>query len=138
MPSAWTPGSASPAGNLRRPDAGIDCGPFDPDATTAAAPFLVVEVLSPSTRAFDLFDKLDEYKSIPSLEHILLVDPELPEVRHWSRAPDGVWGQAVVAGLDATAQVPGLPGPLDLATLYEGLTFRPRPRLVQDDDMARR
>ena len=36
-----------PAGNIRRPDAGIDCGSFDRDATAAGAPFLVLEVLSP-------------------------------------------------------------------------------------------
>ena len=36
-----------PMGNIRRPDAGIDCGPPDDNATTAIAPVFVMEVPSP-------------------------------------------------------------------------------------------
>ncbi|HLB99396.1 MAG TPA: Uma2 family endonuclease, partial [Acetobacteraceae bacterium] len=50
-----------PAGNVRRPDLGIDCGRFIDDAAAADAPTAVIEVLSPSTREFDMFVKLDEY-----------------------------------------------------------------------------
>jgi Uma2 family endonuclease len=42
-----------PNGNIRRPDAGVDCGRFDDDAVHADQPRLVIEVLSPSTRQFD-------------------------------------------------------------------------------------
>lgn len=119
-----------PTGNIRRPDVGVDCGRFDRDATTADEPFLVIEVLSPSTRAFDLFHKLDEYKSIPSLCHIVMIDPDQPEAIHWSRAPGLDWISATVAGLDGVISIPGLSCNLDLATLYEGLTFQSRPRLV--------
>ena len=41
-------------GQIRRPDVGVDCGPRDPNAMMAALPKLVVEVLSPSTRDFEL------------------------------------------------------------------------------------
>ena len=37
-------------------------------------PEIVVEVLSKSTRKFDMGDKLDYYKLIPLLQHSLLVD----------------------------------------------------------------
>ena len=124
-----------PAGGIRRPDAGIDCGTFNPNDTWADAPFLVIEILSPSTRAFDLFDKLDEYKTISSLRHIVLVDPECPEVRHWSRDLAGDWSVQVLAGLEASIELPELPGVLGLAALYEGVSFRPRPRLVRGDDV---
>ena len=49
-----------PAGNVRRPDVGIDCGVFDDNAAAADAPTVVIEVLSPTTREFDMFGKLDE------------------------------------------------------------------------------
>ncbi len=49
-----------PNGNTRRPDVGIDCGRFDPDALAVDSPRLVIEVLSPTTRTLDMFDKLDE------------------------------------------------------------------------------
>ena len=133
---AFSPDTAVriPAGGIRRPDAGIDCGAFNPTDTWADAPFLVIEILSPSTRTFDLFDKLDEYKSVSSLKHIVLIDPEMPEVRHWFRDADGDWSHRVLTGLDAAIQLPELPVTLDLATLYEGVTFRPKPRLVRGDE----
>lgn len=77
-----------PAGNVRFPDAGVDCGTFNDDANDAAAPALVVEVLSASTRDFDLFRKLEEYKTVPSLRHAVIVNPDEPQVIHWRR-PEG-------------------------------------------------
>src|SRR6202035_1836428 len=56
-----------PAGNIRRPDAGIDRGITDDDAMTAGAPLLVLEVLSLSTREFEMFGKLEEYKTVSTL-----------------------------------------------------------------------
>jgi Uma2 family endonuclease len=123
-----------PAGNIRRPDAGIDCGAADDDATTAAAPYLVLEVLSPSTRVFDMFGKLEEYKTVPSLAHIVIVDPDTPEVFHWFRPPNEPWRHELLEGLEAVIQLPEIERTIDLASLYEGLTFRPLPRLVREGD----
>jgi Uma2 family endonuclease len=123
-----------PAGNIRRPDAGIDRGAFDPGATTAAAPLLVLEVLSPSTRDFDMFGKLEEYKTVSTLTHIVIVDPDTPQVFHWSRSRNEPWRHVLLEGLDAVIQLPEVVGVIDLATLYEGLTFRPLPRLVRDGE----
>jgi len=121
-----------PSGNIRRPDAGIDCGTYDDNATAADAPLLVVEVLSPSTRDFDMFGKLDEYRSVPSLRHIVIIDPDAPQAYHWTRDADGTWHHALLEGLDAVITIPDIPCALELATLYEGLTFTPRPRLMPD------
>ena len=125
-----------PAGNTRRPDAGIDCGTFNPDETWANAPFLVMEILSPSTRAFDLFDKLDEYKTIPTLSHIVLIDPDIPEIRHWSRQPERSWSPVRLIGSDAVLEIPELPATFGLASFYEGVTFRQRPHLVRGDEAS--
>jgi Uma2 family endonuclease len=65
-----------PNGNTRRPDVGVDCGHFDPDALAVEAPRLVLEVLSPTTSIFGMFDKLDEYKTVPGLARIVLIDPD--------------------------------------------------------------
>jgi Uma2 family endonuclease len=121
-----------PAGNIRRPDVGIDRGFFDPEATTADAPFLVLEVLSPSTRKFDTLLKLEVYKTIPSLAHIVLIDPDMPQVFHWSRAPGESWRHLLLEGLEAVIRMPEVDCALDLVTLYEGLTFTPAPRLIRD------
>ena len=123
-----------PAGNVRRPDAGIDCGALNEDATTASAPFLVLEVLSPSARDFDMFGKLEEYKTVPSLAHIVIVDPDTPQAYHWSRTPGEPWRHVLLEGLDAIVALPAFDGAIGLTDLYEGLTFRPLPRLVRDGD----
>lgn len=78
-----------PSGNIRRPDLGFDCGQFVDTALAADSPTLVIDVLSPSLRTFDLVTALDEYKSIETLRHVLLVDLDLPQVIHWSRPPNG-------------------------------------------------
>jgi Uma2 family endonuclease len=121
-----------PAGNVRRPDAGIDCGVFDREATTAAAPTLVLEVLSPLTRDFDMFGKLEEYKTVPTLAHVVIVDPDTPQVFHWSRSQNEPWSHVLLEGLDAVIPLPDVDGAMELASLYDGLTFRPLPRLVRE------
>ena len=40
-------------------------------------PELVGEVFSSSTKRFDESDKLECYKTIPTLKHVLFVDPAL-------------------------------------------------------------
>jgi Uma2 family endonuclease len=125
-----------PAGNIRRPDVGIDCGAYEEGATTASAPFLVVEVLSPSTREFDRFRKLEEYKTVPGLVHIVLIDPDLPQAFHWSRPSGGDWRYTLLEGLAAVVHLPEIDCALGLASLYDGLTFRLLPRLVRDDGTA--
>ncbi len=125
-----------PAGNVRRPDLGVDCGRFIDDAAAADAPAVVIEVLSPSTREFDMFVKLDEYKTVESLTHIILIDPDTPQIIHWTRPPGDAWTIQEIEGLDSHVTLPELAITLPLAALYAGLTFRPRPRLLPDDGLA--
>lgn len=118
-------------GRIRRPDVGLDCGRRDPDARLAAAPRLVIEVLSPSTRDFDAFEKLEEYKRVPGIEAVLLVEPNRPQVVVWTRAPDGSWHSASVDGADAVVTLPTLDIALPLTTIYADVTFPTEPpRLV--------
>lgn len=120
-----------PNQNVRLPDAGVDCGLFDREANWAATPVLVVEVLSPSTRNFDLLVKLEEYKTVTSLRHVLIVNPDLAQVFHWTRPGEDVWAYKLHETLEADiALVP--PGvTLRLADVYEGVTFlATAPRLV--------
>lgn len=55
-------------------------------------PLLVVEVLSKSTQAFDLGDKLEDYKLIPGLQQVLFVSQEQLWVSAYVRSDmPGVW-----------------------------------------------
>jgi len=69
---------------------------------------------------------------LPALRHIVIIDPDTPQAYHWSRLADGSWGHELLEGLEAAIALPEIPCALDLATLYAGLTFQPRPRLVQE------
>ncbi|KMO40530.1 hypothetical protein VQ02_07405 [Methylobacterium variabile] len=117
-------------GQIRRPDLDVDGGARDPNGLTAAEPRLFAEVLSPSTRDFDAFDKLEEYKAVASLAVILLVEPNAPEIALWRRDADGAWQRRLVSGLDRSINLPELDMSLALADVYDGVAFPPRPRLV--------
>ena len=121
-------------GQIRRPDAGVDCGPRDPEAYKAATPRMVVEVLSPTTRDFDTYNKLAEYKQVESLDIILIVEPNAPDVSVWSRGQDRARVRRIVEGLDAIVDMPSLGSVLPLTEIYDGVEFPVRPRLVRRDD----
>ncbi|MFC7473979.1 Uma2 family endonuclease [Dankookia sp. GCM10030260] len=121
-----------PNRNIRYPDAAVDCGRFDETARVASEPTLVAEVLSPSTADFDRTETLEEYRSVPSLRHILIIDPDQPRLRLHTRGEDGHRTSAPHAGLDMLVPLPGLGIAVPLAEFYEGLSFRPQSRLVGD------
>lgn len=111
-----------PDRGLRRADAAVDCGPVRDAEYVASEPVLVVEVLSPSTRQIDRFRKLEEYKSVPTMRHILLVEPSQPTATLYGREKES-WTSIDFVGLGAVIEVrePGLS--LPLRDLYEGLSF---------------
>ena len=76
-------------------------------------PEIVVEVLSKSTKAFDQSDKLDQYRLIPSLKHILFISQEEVFARIYSRTeqPDQ-WFDADYRSIDDTVRMGSLALPL--------------------------
>jgi Uma2 family endonuclease len=109
-----------PRGNIRRPDLLVECGKPGPKDMIAADPRLVIEVLSPSTMEFDRFIKIEEYKTVPGLAAILLVDTERPQVTLHQRSGD-TWRSESFEALDTVLVFPGLEARLALADLYEGV-----------------
>ncbi len=55
------------------------------------APKLVVEVLSPSTQAYDRSLKFALYRHMPSLLEYGLIDPDTRRVEVFRRGADGLW-----------------------------------------------
>jgi len=123
-------------GQIRRPDVGLDCGPRRPNDTKAALPRLVVEVLSPSTRDFDTFNKLDEYKAVNSLDYILFVEPNAAHVVLWHRDDQRAWRDRSITGLEAEVDMPELGVTLRMASIYEGVDFPKDLRLVAEEKDA--
>ena len=78
----------SPTISYYYPDVIVVCGePRFEDETfdTLLNPILVVEVLSPSTAAFDRGEKFEHYKQIASLQEYILVSQDSVRVEHYHR-----------------------------------------------------
>lgn len=108
-----------PNGNIRRPDVLVDCGPTASEDLAAKGPTFVLEVLSPSTRQFDLVRKVIEYQTVASIKHILLVEPDEMAALLHSREPDGSWSALTFVGPGAEIALPALGITLPLSDLYE-------------------
>lgn len=77
-------------GNVYEPDAFVRCGARLPDhAVKLSDPVIVVEVLSPSTKAVDSGAKLVDYFRLPSVHHYLIVRTEDRAIIHHARSADG-------------------------------------------------
>jgi len=107
--------------SIRRPDLTVQCTPLEPDAVVAAEPVLILEVLSPSTERIDTIVKLDEYKALASVRHILIAEPDTPHVLLYARDASGVWSGLDHIGADTELELPAIGCTLPIAELYAGL-----------------
>jgi Uma2 family endonuclease len=103
-------------------DGSVFCGSMTLGADqTAANPVVLVEVLSDSTRTYDRGEKLDRYRTIPSLRHVLLVEVDAPDVEVWTRGDDGSWTRAVHVALTDSVRLGAIDVALPVADLYAGI-----------------
>jgi Uma2 family endonuclease len=83
------------SGNAYYPDASVFCERLEPDAEDALSatnPVALVELLSPSTAEYDRTDKLDDYRRIPTVRHVVHVAHDAEQIDVWTR--DGAsWTQ---------------------------------------------
>lgn len=110
----------SPAGAVVYPDAFVRFGPADEDATEIDDPILVAEVYSARTRRYDMTRKRWAYYAIPSLRHILLIDPTSCLIEAVSRDGDGRWLSTLVQLFDGRVALPALGIDLAVADIYAG------------------
>lgn len=68
-------------------------------------PEVVVEVLAKSTKRYDQSDKLDQYRTISSLQHVLFVDQESVFARTYSRTAPNQWLETDYRSLDDVVTV---------------------------------
>jgi Uma2 family endonuclease len=86
-------------------------------------PTLIVEVLSPSTAAYDRGDKFRRYRSIPSFAEYLLVSQQEPYVEQFSRRDEGVWEFRALEGLEGAIGFPRFDVELPLGEIYRRVRF---------------
>lgn len=118
-----------PAGNIRYPDVSVDCGRSDGKGKDLVSntPVLVVEVLSNSTRTIDFLKKTKEYKTLASVQYILLIDQDAPYVIFQYCDAEGKWDESHIIGMDSIIDMPAIGAALQLSDLYEDITFEDLP-----------
>ena len=86
-------------------------------------PILIVEVLSPSTAAYDLVEKFRAYQSIESFREYLLISQSRPHVIRYVRHSKGEWLRSEVEGMDNEVALESLNITLSLNEIYWRVRF---------------
>ena len=102
------------------PDVMVSCDPADQrEARTLRSPVLLVEVLSPSTAAYDRALKFNSYKELESLRHYLLVSQHYWLIEWYRREADNKWVHAALTEATDIVEIPELSLTFTLAQVYE-------------------
>lgn len=105
------------------PDVFVTCSAADAGRDHAKEePTLVVEVLSPSTVAYDRGLKFEYYRTLPSLQEYVLVDAERHSVEVFRRNPAGQW-VLFPHGADTDVELASVDLKLPMATVYEDVAL---------------
>jgi Uma2 family endonuclease len=85
-------------------------------------PFLIVEILSPSTERHDRRDKLPAYRQIETVDEVVLIasDDIYAEVH---RRAGAQWITEILRSGDALLSLASVPVEIGLSDLYEGIAF---------------
>ncbi len=102
------------------PDVMSVCDASDDDSLWVTRPCVIVEVLSPSTESDDRQGKFALYRTIPTLEHYILVAQDVPQVEVFARAK--AWKPDILFRGDVI-DVCGGRARLTVEGIYEGITF---------------
>lgn len=103
------------------PDVSVVCGKWEVHGSKRSQltnPKLIVEVLSPSTRDYDLSKKFNLYQGLSSFEEYFAFESTKAELHYWSKGPAGKWSRKKFAGPNATVPIRALGKTLALAEIY--------------------
>jgi Uma2 family endonuclease len=114
------------------PDVQVVCRSNEPTSVFQDQPVLIIEVLSPSTRNYDLNEKLEAYLQIPSLECYIVLEQHQPIATVFRKTNDG-FSRQLVQGTESIIDLPFFNGSLSLADIYEGVEFTET--CVQESDL---
>ncbi|MBP8285371.1 MAG: Uma2 family endonuclease [Rhodoferax sp.] len=110
------------AEHLFYPDVVVTCNVqdlADLDAVRISAPTLVLEVLSPSTAAYDRGQKFLSLQKLPSLQEYVLLDAQAPRLEVHRRNAAGRFELYVFEGADSEAELASIGWRGTVATLLD-------------------
>ena len=108
------------------PDLAIVCGEpalLDEHRDVILNPAIVVEVLSPSTEAYDRGKKFLRYQRIQTLTDYLLVAQDETRIEHFVRKPNGHWDWSCSTGSDGLIQIASIGCEFRLGEVYDNVVF---------------
>lgn len=118
----------SRAGLYSYPDVTVVCGAMrfhDERRDVLTNPTLIIEVLSPSTEAFDRGKKFANYQRIASLTDYILIAQDEARLDHYVRQPDDQWLLSASVGLDAKLVLASIGCTLLLSEVYDKVELPP-------------
>ena len=89
---------------------------------TLLNPIVIIEILSPSTEAFDRGEKFSHYRQIESLQEYIIVSQDKVNVERFLRRPDE-WGYTSFQDLNQHVPIVSIECELSLQRIYQGVTF---------------
>jgi Uma2 family endonuclease len=104
------------------PDVVVVCGEpqfLDNRTDTLLNPTVLIEVLSPSTEAYDRGRKFEMYRTIESLSEYLLVSSDRAQAELFTRQADGRWLLTAAGGMDESLELQSVGCRIALRDLYE-------------------
>lgn len=108
------------------PDIVVVCYPpqyGDRRRDTVLNPTLIVEVLSPSTEAYDRGFKFSQYRTLDSLKEYALVSQSEPRVEIFRRQPTGEWLFSDSIGMESLCRFDSVDCTVAMKDIYDKVTF---------------
>lgn len=104
------------------PDIAVVCGKAeleDEHADTLLNPTLLIEVLSPSTEAYNRGRKAEHYRRLDSLQEYLLIAQDQPRIERYRRHSEREWLLEEFSSLDEAVELTSVACTLALRDVYE-------------------
>jgi Uma2 family endonuclease len=115
----------SPTGLYTYPDIVAVCGEArfeDAEIDTLLNPTVIVEVLSPSTEAYDRGEKFANYRRVDTLREYVLVAQDKIRIEHY-RCEGEQWILSEVGGPEATLHLGSIDCHIQVSAIYEKIEF---------------
>lgn len=108
------------------PDLTVICGQphfSDDRQDTLLNPQIIIEVLSPSTEAYDRGAKFRHYRSSESLREYVLIEQDSQRIEHFVRQANDLWLLPDATGPGAALHLPTIDCAIPLSEIYEDVEF---------------
>ena len=110
-----------PTGLYTYPDIAVACEEIlldDAHNDTLLNPIVLIEVLSPSTEAYDRGEKFAHYRRLESLQEYVLIAQDKARIEHFARQGEQ-WVLSEISDLTGTLHLPSIGCHLPLNDIYE-------------------